>query len=550
MSNIFRKSYTLPIPTGAELTTIKGVPSARFKRRGKTITAPLTVAGDRVRVQSPFYYGTVDGKPVRLFKDAVASQQRLAELVRKSERKESGLADPFEEHRLRPLAEHLADWRKSLSRGAGESHVSHCISSVRRILETCEFRTMQDLSASRVEEFLSELQKDRSIALDPTKEAYTKAELAAVLGIKPGALTPLIRRHRLEAEGNGKARRYPKVTAERLSELRRRGHSTKTTNLYLAAMKTFCRWLVKNRRMAESPLEHLSGGNVELDRRHDRRMLDEGELRRVMEAARKSDVVFRGLTGRDREMLYLTACVTGYRAGELAVLCPKDFKLDEDSPQVTLSAVYTKNNKTAIQPIPAEAVPSLRSYLAGRPLDAPVWPGTWHERASDMVRIELDACGIPYVVQGPDGPLFADFHAAGRHSYVGLLDKAGATLKEAMQLARHSDPKLTLRVYGKARLGDLASAVDRLPSLLSPEPVQAESEALAATGTDGRPVMRLPFTCRDGDESRGEVKKHDEEAPATMARADAAELIAVTKDADACGKMRKTEESSPTRTRT
>src|ERR1041385_3607358 len=91
MSNIFRKSYTLPIPVGAQMVTVKGVPSARFKRKGKTIAAPLTASGDRVRVESPFYYGTVDGKPVRLFTDAVASQQRLAELLRKSEFESVGI---------------------------------------------------------------------------------------------------------------------------------------------------------------------------------------------------------------------------------------------------------------------------------------------------------------------------------------------------------------------------------------------------------------------------------------------------------------------------
>jgi hypothetical protein len=36
-----------------------------------------------------------------------------------------------------------------------------------------------------------------------------------------------------------------------------------------------------------------------------------------------------------------------------------------------------------------------------------------------------------------------------------------------MQLARHSDPKLTLAVYGRAQLHDLAGAVDRLPNVLS-----------------------------------------------------------------------------------
>ena len=58
-------------------------------------------------------------------------------------------------------------------------------------------------------------------------------------------------------------------------------------------------------------------------------------------------------------------------------------------------------------------------------------------------------------MEGPDGPLYADFHSL-RHSYIALLDKSGATLKEAMQLARHSDPKLTMAVYGRALGGDRA----------------------------------------------------------------------------------------------
>src|SRR5437870_13840359 len=100
-----------------------------------------------------------------------------------------------------------------------------------------------------------------------------------------------------------------------------------------------------------------------------------------------------------------------------------------------------------------------------------------------MLRIDLDAPGISYVAEGPDGPRYADFHAL-RHSFIALLDKSGATLKEAMQLARHSDPKLTMAVYGRAQLHDLAGALERLPALLSPD----RPDDLPATGTDGRPA--------------------------------------------------------------
>ena len=82
MPNIFRRSYTLPIPADAELIDIKGVPSARVRHKGKTRTAPLTEDGRRMSIQSPSWYGWMNGKAVKLFNDAVASQQRLADLLR------------------------------------------------------------------------------------------------------------------------------------------------------------------------------------------------------------------------------------------------------------------------------------------------------------------------------------------------------------------------------------------------------------------------------------------------------------------------------------
>src|SRR5262249_15953284 len=141
-------------------------------------------------------------------------------------------------------------------------------------------------------------------ALDPEQESYTKTELARLLGITPSAITPLVRRHRLAASGNGKARRYPKATAEALRSLRTRGGRIKASNLYLDAIKQFVGWLVQDRRIPDNPLGHLCGGNVKLDRRHDRRALSEDELRAVIQAAQVSDREVRGLTGRDRAILY------------------------------------------------------------------------------------------------------------------------------------------------------------------------------------------------------------------------------------------------------
>lgn len=513
--DIFRKSYSVEVPPGAERVKVKGIPSARFKRNGKTITAPLVKGrDDRALVQSPSYYGTVDGKAVLLFADAVASRQRLAELRRKVERHESGLADPFEQHRRRPLTEHIDDWRTAMvNEGSTAKHAGQYASSVRRIVAGCKFAFITDISASHVQQFLADFRKDQPAAtLDPSKESYSRAELAHLLGVGKCDVSFLIKRHRLAATGVSRARRYPAATAAALLANRGRGASIRTSNQYLAAMKAFCNWLVKDRRTSSSVLSHLSGGNVELDRRHGRRILDEGELRLVMGEAGKSGRTFRDMTGVDREMLYLTACGTGFRAGELAALCPRDFMLD-GSPVVTLDGEYTKNGKAAMQPISSDVAERLRAYLVGRKRDQPVWPGTWHERASDMLRIDLDAAGIPYTIDGPDGLQHVDFHAL-RHSYVRLLDKAGATLKEAMQLARHSDPRLTMKVYGKARQSDLASVVERLPDM-----------------------SHMRFACRSDDVACGNVTNDGEVDAISVQRIDESQVVDVIADDRECGEM-------------
>jgi len=73
------------------------------------------------------------------------------------------------------------------------------------------------------------------------------------------------------------------------------------------------------------------------------------------------------------------------------------------------------------------------------------------------------------------------FHSL-RHSYIANLKRAGVPLTTAMQLARHSDPKLTARRYGTLGLHDLAGAVARLPIFTPP------AEAAIREGTNDAPV--------------------------------------------------------------
>jgi integrase len=551
MANLRRVPYTKPIPEGVAFVTHKGTPHVRYKDRlGKPVLAPLTEDGRRMRLLSRKWYGEytdADGcsQCVPLSTDKTAAQQMLTELVRKAELGKAGIVDPFERHRRRPLVDHLAEWETSLrASGASAKYVSQTVACARRVVKGCRFALMNDLSASRVQQYLADLRERRRTLppLDPAKVTYAKVELAQLLGVKPPAILALVRRHRLEATGKGKARRYPKTTAEALRSLRTRGRSIKTSNLYLDAIKQFTAWLVQDRRLPDNPLAHLSGGNVKLDRRHDRQTLMADQLCRVIQSAGQSARKFRGLTGTDRAMLYSVACASGFRASELASLHPDDFTLDDEPPTVTLAAEYAKNGKTAVQPLPPDMVEIVRGYLASRQADQPIWPGTWPKKAAEMISLDLEAVGIPYVVEGTDGPLYADFHAL-RHSFIALLDKSGATLKEAMQLARHSDPKLTMAVYGRAQLHDLGQAVSRLPSLRS-APV-TESAALAATGTNGRSDDSFRPACATVDGSCASVSSVEHSSMGESREGQSKKPLVLQGVESDCDQLRLIEESSP-----
>jgi len=436
-----------------------------------------TTGAVRHVTESPTWWGRYrdangDRQQVPLSESKTKARAMLDELAHDSRLDALGIerpaADPFAAHRKRPLAGHLADFGGALrAKGDTEEHVGRTLTFVRSVLDGCEFSALDDLDTGPVNEWLAALRADRPAAELPAGvDQFTPRQAAALLGLKPLSVTKAVSRHRLAATGAGRKRRYPRATVEALAALQARGGSPETVNHYVRAVRSFCRWLVKNRRLPYNPLETLALVNTASDRRHDRRELTAGELRRLLDATRSSGETFRGLGPADRVALYACACGTGFRAGALASLTPESFDLSGTPPVVVLAARKNKSRKQRTQPLPADVAGLLRSWLAGREKDRPAWPGTWHERGAEMIRADLALAGIPYAVEGPDGPLFADFHAL-RHSYITALGRGGVDLRTAQELAGHSTPVLTAR-YSHRRLHDLAGAVDKLPDFLSP----------------------------------------------------------------------------------
>jgi site-specific recombinase XerD len=291
-----------------------------------------------------------------------------------------------------------------------------------------------------------------------------------------------------------------------LAERRQGGLSIRTSNGYLTAIKGFTRWLVRDRRAAENPLVHLSALNAKTDVRRERRALSAGEFAALIEASRRGEP-FRGLSGDNRALLYIMAANTGLRASELASLTTASFDLDGDPPTVMVEAGYSKHRRRDVLPLRADLVGllcpvlsrlpdkalGLRQNRRGAVLDSTVeasdrnaavaklWPGTWAERSAKMLRIDLEAAGIPYI--DADGRV-ADFHAL-RHGFISNLARGGVHPKEAQALARHSSITLTLDRYTHVGITDLTAALDRLPEL--PGGNESERQALRATGTDSAP---------------------------------------------------------------
>jgi hypothetical protein len=228
-------------------------------------------------------------------------------------------------------------------------------------------------------------------------------------------------------------------------------------------------------RVRDHQLVSLVTANPEADRRR-RRALTPEEAARLIRAA-ESGPTLQGISGPDRAVLYRLALGTGFRASELASLTPASFRLAVAGkpPTVVCEAGYTKNGKRAEQRIKTALAAVLRPWLASKAPGRPVFRPT---RRADMIRADLEAAGVPY--ETDEGVV--DFHAL-RVTYISNLVASGASVKTCQTLARHSTPSLTIGVYAKASLHDIAGAVEGLPDPDAPSPA---AERARATGTGGR----------------------------------------------------------------
>ena len=215
------------------------------------------------------------------------------------------------------------------------------------------------------------------------------------------------------------------------------GTSLRTCNAYLRSLKSFARWLYRERRASEDTLMSLQGFNEQTDKRHTRREVSTEELTYLLAFVEQDTRPGFNLRGVDRAMLYRVALGTGFRANELRSLTVGSFSLSGDSPPITVKASYSKRRRDDVQPIRQDLADRLRPWLAGRDASERVF-ASLPESTARMLRHDLSAARAQWIEDGngteekarratsefllyrDSADRVIDFHAL-RHTYVSQL---------------------------------------------------------------------------------------------------------------------------------
>jgi len=238
-----------------------------------------------------------------LYTDKKASQAKMAELLQRMERKETNLIDPYEDHRNRPLTEHVQDWIEYLGEtGKSDSYIRLCGGRMARLIDDCGWERLADIKADDLEEW-----RETAVIIPSGAVAGKKSE--------EKELTPRAKNH------------------------------------YFETLRTFCRWCVKKKRMAENPVMTVEPLPVyEEDQRRLRRAYTPDELSRLLAV----------IPERFRPV-YFTAAFTGLRRQELELLEWGDVCLNAPRPFIKLRAKTTKARRGDTLPLRADVAEWLRS---------------------------------------------------------------------------------------------------------------------------------------------------------------------------------------------
>ena len=328
-----------------------------------------------------------------------------------------GLIDSARAEGGKPIDSHIDDYSGYLEyKGNTKAYRALCKTRLKKVVNDCKFRTLTDLSASKIQRYISD-----------------------------------------------------ELTAEHISQ--------GTFNHYIRQWKGFLRWLYREDRIQADMAKHLHLRSITAIEK-DRRALTIEEIAYLLDWVAAKGKQAYGLSGWERMVLYKLALTTGLRANEIRVL--KVGSVDAKGKSITVPSGYTKNRKEAVLPLRDDVISDLKQLATGKLPDTSLFRrvtdktadmlredmadarGQWiqegatekennrREKRDDFLKAETD-----------DGQ--ADFHAL-RHSFATMLVSGGADVKTAQSLLRHSSPMLTLGIYSHVLRESEQAAVAKLPT--------------------------------------------------------------------------------------
>jgi integrase len=265
---------------------------------------------------------------------------------------------------------------------------------------------------------------------------------------------------KLASEGSW--RRVSDITPDSFIAWRsRQSKAPRTLNHYLEATRAFLNWLEGVGRINSNPLSRVQKVEERGQEKRVRRSLTDDEMKRLLTSS------------GERKLFYLTAVHTGLRRDESKKLEWGDVFLG-DKPSLRVRGSTTKNKKSCTIPMHPELAAEFRKIEVPANLALRVFVGAKYPTRYTRQR-DFKNAGIPHIDQ--HGRI-ADLHAL-RHTLNTRLQSAGVGMRTAMEVMRHSDPRLTSRTYTDAMALPTTEAIGMLPSFLHDAQIDAHISGAA-----------------------------------------------------------------------
>ena len=302
----------------------------------------------------------------------------------------------------------------------------------------------------------------------------------------------------------------PLTIGQWLDDAEKQNMSPATRNEYLAAIKTFCNWLVQEKRLQSNPIDMLQKADRSSDRRHVRRALTQEEIAALLDAAEKRPIAQYGriqhrspeknkrggytwtykalspkdleecyeismtklrlrpkyLTmhrrlGQQRRLFYLLAVSTGLRRKELSSITIGQCELDDTAiASIKLFGKDAKSGKEATIPLRPDVADELREYCEKVHRDKPYTTLLFDRPPT--ITVFNDDCKAAGIAKYDERGRVVDIHAL-RTTFGTHLAVAGVHPRVAQAAMRHSRIELTTNFYTDPALLDVAGAVNALP---------------------------------------------------------------------------------------